>query len=228
MVTEGQPVWMLHKIPSGDTSAYVNFFTKDQGLIRCLYKGGLTSKKHSILQPFIPLWLIMNIRSDRYYVRQLDAINQPLPLKGVSLFAALYLNEILYQILKPLDPYPELFETYQEAVDMLASSNNIQVIEGILRRFEWHLIKNSGYGWSWTVEAENGEAIVAENKYYFIAGKGFITNEKGISGAAILTLSKGELKDLITLKTAKFIMRQAIDHLLGGKKLYTRELFRVS
>src|ERR1700734_3476910 len=102
--------WLLHKVPSGESSVRVYFFTKEQGILHCWYKGGRTPKKQAILQPFMPLWLSLDQRREHYYVRQLESLAAPLLLKNIALYSACYINELLYYALKPCDAHPDLFD----------------------------------------------------------------------------------------------------------------------
>ena len=47
---------------------------------------------------------------------------------------------------------------------------------------------------------------------------------KGIPGEHLLALAEDNLSEAVYLKSAKIIMRQAIDHLLGGREIKARGL----
>lgn len=229
MTTETVEAWVLHKRPSGDTSAQVTFFTREKGLLKCLAKGGRTPKRQALLQAFQPLWLAFDVRKDWYYSRHIEATaTTTIPLVGHALFAGLYVNELLYYALNPLDPYPELYDAYLETLTGLTVSKERLEIEVLLRRFEWELLLSCGYSMSFT-EAANGEgAIQGHYSYRFVATEGFVLSEKGqLSGRDLLLLAESKLDTPSLLKTAKFIMRQAIDHLLGGRLLKSRALYPI-
>ncbi|KTC85635.1 MULTISPECIES: DNA repair protein RecO [Legionella] len=225
MTTETLEAWVLHKSPSGDSSARVSFFTREKGVLNCLYKGGRTPKKQAILQPFIPLWLAVDVRKDYYFVRQLEIQKEAVELRANSLFAGLYVNELIFYALSSMDSYPELFVIYQETLRGLADFNDKLGIEVLLRRFEWALLLACGYSLSFTHEAHSINPIRAHHCYQLLPDEGFILASAGIPGEHILALAEGQLDELKLLKTAKFIMRQAIDHLLGGRELKSRSLY---
>ena len=225
MITEGLEAWVLHKRPSGDTSARVTFFTREKGIVNGLCKGGRTPKKQALLQPFSPLWLAIELRRDWPYVRQFETFARPLEFEGNSLFAGLYVNELLYYVLSPMDAHPDLFDMYLHTLQGLSSSTDKLVIEVLLRRFEYALLVASGYSVSFTTEANSLKPIEFNQVYQFIAGEGFVVADKGIEGSDILALAQGQLDEIKVLKTAKFIMRQAVDHLLGGRELKSRSLY---
>lgn len=212
--------WLLHKSPSGDTSARLSLFTRDQGIVTCLYRGGRTAKKQAILQPFIPLWLFLDSKRDWHYVRSLETVSAPLPLKNNSLFCALYVNELLYYALKAFDPHPELYDVYEYTLKGLAHITEQVAMESLLRKFEWMLLGSCGYMLSF---AENAAA-----RYRFVAGKGFVVDRNGVPGEDVLAITRGQFEDVRVLKSAKLIMRQAVDDLLGGRELKTRALFTSS
>ncbi len=225
MITDGLQGFVLHKRWSGDTSARVTFFTREKGLFNALSKGGRAPKKQSLLQPFTPLWLSIDTRGEWHYLRQLDVISPSLVLTGDALFSGLYLNELIYHGLYQHDPSPSLYDAYTQTMQALTQAVSRQDIEKILRRFEWYFLSSAGYEFSLTHEAATHQPILKDCFYDFIAGEGMVLATKGLSGQSILALANNELDDPMVLKAAKWIMRRAIDHALGGKRIKARELY---
>ncbi|MFJ1268111.1 DNA repair protein RecO [Legionella lytica] len=219
--------WVVHKQWSGDTSARVTFLTRDSGLVHCLCKGGRTPKKQALLQAFTPLWLTLDERYERLYMKTVESISPSLSLEGHALFSALYVNEILYYVLKPQAPDPALFDAYLYTLNGLTLAKERLVLEILLRRFEWALLKSCGYSFSLTYEARSGESIQMDKHYQFIAGEGFILSTRGIPGAHIFALAQDNLAEPGCLHSAKVIMRKAVDHLLGGREIKARALYVV-
>ena len=226
MITEGQQAWVLYKRPSGDTSAQVTFFLREKGVVSALCKGGRTPKKQSLLQAFTPLWLTFDVRRDWHYVRDLDVMAQSLQLTGDSLFAGLYVNEILYHGLHQLDPCPALYDAYVQTMQIFLKNPERLEIEAALRRFEWQFLSTCGYECSLTHEAHTSMPIMPDHYYNFIAGEGCVLARKGISGDCILAMAEDKLDDPTVLKAAKWMMRRAIDHALDGKRIKARELYQ--
>jgi len=224
-MTKSIQAWLIHKQWSGDTSVRPCFFTAELGLVNCLYKGGRTPKKQAMLQPFTPLWIHLDERHNQYYVQSVENETSALALSGTNLFSALYLNELIYYLLKPLASEHELFQAYVFTLHHLALVENKVAIEPLLRRFEWSLLQASGHSFSLAHDAATGQLIKAENHYQFIAGKGMVLASKGIPGAHLLALAADDLTQSDYRKSAKFIMRQAIDYVLGGREIKTRSLF---
>lgn len=217
--------WFLHKTLSGDSSAKVTFYTRDKGIITCLFKGARKSKKQGLLQPFIPLWLVFDTKKHWHYLTSLESLNAALMLKNDALFAALYVNELIYYTLEPLGVYPSLYERYQYTLQGLSIAPDRLAIEALLRAFEWTLLDACGLLFSFTDDVY-GHTIKAQDNYQLIAGRGFVKSDHGVLGQDILSMAFGEFKDVNRLKSAKKIMRQAIDHILGGRELTSRQLFQ--
>lgn len=225
MTTKSLQAWILHKQWSGDTSARVSFYTAELGLIQCLYKGARSPKKQALLQAFTPLWLAYDERYGHYYVRSLECTAHSLSLTGDALFSALYVNELLYYVLRPLYPCADLFNAYLMTLKTLALSEDKRAIEAVLRRFEWSVLKACGCSFSWTHDAGHDTLIQAQYTYRFCLDLGFVRDSKGIPGAHLQAIAKDCLDNTDVLKSAKYIMRQAIDNLLGGRELKSRGLY---
>lgn len=224
MTTNTLKAWVLHKQRSGETSARLTVLTRDLGMIRATFKGARTSKKQAVIQPFVPLWVTFDERHGHYFIRSAETSDLALPLAGDGLFSGLYVNELLYFILNSVVSDPVVFDAYEETVFGLAQVSERVKIEGLLRRFEWTVLKAAGYSFSLT-HTELGEEILAERVYRFIAGRGFIEAKTGFRGGDILALAQNELDEPSYRKTAKLMMRQAIDHVLGGRELISRSLY---
>lgn len=226
MITEGLQAFILHKRCSGETSAQITFFTREKGVVSARWTGGRLPKKQSLLQAFTSVWLTFDLRNDWHYVRQLDVIAPSLMLSGDALFAGLYINEILYHGLRPLDPCPALYAAYEQTLMALPSITHRLEMEAALRRFEWQFLTASGYPFSLTHEALTSRPVLHDKYYNFIAGEGFVLADQGILGVCILAMSEDNLGDPSVLKAAKWIMRRAIDHALDGKRIRARELYQ--
>lgn len=226
MITDTLQAWVIHKHWSGDTSARIVFFTQEYGLINCFYKGGRTPKKQALLQAFLPLWLAMDIRKDAHFVRHLEIAATPIPLVGQSLFAGLYMNELLYYALRPRDPHELLYAAYVQSLHMLTQASHRLAIEAVLRRFEWVLLTSCGFHMSLTHDARSALPINEDEFYQFIVGEGFVLAEKGVGGAHILAMAADKLEDVTVLNVAKRVMRQAIHHALDGREIKARALYR--
>ncbi|STX29337.1 DNA repair protein RecO [Legionella beliardensis] len=221
--------WLLHKQPLGDTSLKAIFYTREQGIIPCVYKGGRLPKKQTLLQPFIPLWLSVRHQKNSQwcYVSQIENTGPSLILNGDSLFAGLYINELIYYLLADSEPSTLFYDSYELTLKALAQTQARLELEAILRYFEYRLLQLCGYAFSYTHEAYSYQLIDLKKHYTFIAGHGFVPAHQGLLGSDILALGQGQLNTPHLLKLAKHIMRQAINHALDGRALISRNLFKM-
>lgn len=226
MISEPLHAWVLHKRTIGDTSAQVTFFTREKGLVCASFKGGRTPKKQALLQAFTPLWLSLDATRDWHFVRHIEALSPSLTLSNECLFSGLYVNELLYNALTPLEPSAVLYDAYVHTLNSLTIATQRLTLEVILRRFEWQLLHVCGYQISLTEDAYTGVSIEADKYYTFIPGDGLVNSQKGILGVHIIAFAQDSFEDMGALKAAKWIMRRAIDHALEGTPIKSRALFQ--
>ena len=225
MTTDPLRAWLIHKNPIGDTSLQLRVFSLEKGMLDCHYRGGRTAKKNAALQLFTPLWLLLNERHHWFYVKSLENAGLPLTLQGPSLFAALYVNELIFHAVTPQEQDESLFAAYQSTLTALEDAKHQAAIEINLRLFEKSVLNACGYALSLTTESNSAEPIKPNAFYQFIAGYGLKRTETGIPGDHILAVEENNWEDPQVLKTEKLIMRAAIDHLLGGRQLKSRSLY---
>src|SRR5690606_3425445 len=152
----------------------------------------------------------------------------PIPLAGEALLAGFYLNELCLRLLAAHDPQPEVFLLYAAA---LAKPRDAADIAPPLRHFELGLLEAIGYGLNLTVDVASGETVSASEKYLFQPDSGPRHARGGhdqqlISGASLLAMAAGRLEEAQVLRDAQRILRGAIDRLLNGRPLKSREVLR--
>jgi len=135
---------MLHASAWRETSLIVQIFSRDHGNVAMVAKGA--KRPYSALrpvlaafQPLIASWTGAGevktlTRADLAGVRQLG---------GRSLMSAWYMNELLLRLLPREDPHPKLYDAYDAALTALEQGESAA---GALRRFEWTLLEETGYG----------------------------------------------------------------------------------
>ena len=219
------PIWLIHKTWAGGHTARALFFTRDTGLLWAKCYGGWGAKKQALLQAFTPLWVEWMQRQNAYTVRHLEIAGPAFEYFDRSLLSALYVNELIYHLLRPQDPHPELYDAYVTILQQMSLLTSSSELECVLRRFEWTVLSAVGYAFSLTHEAQYDNPILAQQYYQFQPGLGLIAAETGFLGQEILALAQDDLSDAKVLKTAKMLMRQALQHALHGKKIMSRELF---
>lgn len=227
MTTETLRAWVLHKWPTGDTSVRVILYSLEKGIVSCLCQGGRTPKKQALLQAFTPLWFSLRVKNDWYLIQKHEPLASPVSLKGSSLFAGIYLNELLYLNLHPCDPSPLLFNSYCHTLENLSLATNNQMVEILLRQFERTLLNICGQGFDF-LDNHCNEPIKEDNYYQFIPKEGFKRTKTGYLGSDLLQFANENFQEDKIRKIAKQIMRQAIDALLEGKPLKSRELYQIN
>jgi len=136
--------YLLHSAAWRETSLIIQVFTLHHGMVALVAKGA--KRPYSVLRPvlsaFQPLGLSWSgagevktlTRAECAGIRRLD---------GRAHMSAWYMNELLLRLLPREDPHPVLYEAYDAALRQLALQ---QPAASALRRFEWILLNETGYG----------------------------------------------------------------------------------
>ncbi|MEI2417283.1 DNA repair protein RecO [Orrella sp. JC864] len=136
--------YMLHATPWRETSLVVQVFTREHGCLALVAKGA--KRPYSVLRPvlsaFQPLLLSWSGSGEVKTLTRAECAGLH-ALSGSPLMSAWYMNELLLRLLAREDPHPVLFDAYVDALSQLASG---QRAAAALRRFEWILLRETGYG----------------------------------------------------------------------------------
>ncbi|CAB0149849.1 DNA repair protein RecO [Pseudidiomarina piscicola] len=222
-----EPAFVLHRWPYQDSSLIVELLSREQGRFRVVAKGARRPKSQwrAVLQPFIPLLISSRGRHELQTLTHAEASRDAYPLKGPALYSGFYLNELIQRLTSHYQPVDGLFNDYDKALEQLAL---LPSIEPTLREFEWQLLCHLGHGFDWFHD-EQGEEIIAERTYHFVAEQGFCRSQADqkhvFLGADIQQLSTFELVEPHLLNSMKLIMRQALLPYLGEQPLKSRQLF---
>ena len=228
MITEEASGWLIHKHPVAEHVVLLTLFTREKGVVRVRMHARRSVKKNAMLQLFTLLWCSLDIRAYGAYVRQIEPLAASCALSGRQIMVGLYLNELIYHALPLNQPEPELFSCYERSLRALQVAGEPAQLEILLRRFEWQLLAQSGLLVSFTHDSQDGAAILADKHYAFDPVIGFVLAAEGFLGAHLLAIAHDEWTAHGVLKTAKRIMRLAIDKLLHGAVLHSRQLYRYS
>tara|TARA_Y100000588_G_C14231528_1_gene915489 strand:+ start:1173 stop:1856 length:684 start_codon:yes stop_codon:yes gene_type:complete len=227
MITESVSAWLIHKKWAGESSAIVYFYTETYGMMVCRYRGCRTHKKKASLLPFTPLHASFHIKNDWYHIQSIEMIDAPLELSGASLFSAFYVNELLFYTSRALEPNPRLYQQYAMTLKSLTKACGRQDIEQALRHFEWVFLKESGYEIPTDYDMA-GERIHPMVPYIYYPGDGLQKASQGVLGAYLISMAEGVRLDDEGLKSIKPFMRRAIDHVLDGRVIKARDLFKTT
>lgn len=138
------PGYLLHATAWKETSLIVQAFTREYGTVALVAKGA--KRPHStlrsalsIFQPVLLSW------TGSHEIKTLARVDTAgiLPMAGKAWMSAWYMNELLLRLLPREDAHETLFEAYDEALRQLAQGSSAA---GALRRFEWILLTETGYG----------------------------------------------------------------------------------
>ncbi|ARP80864.1 DNA repair protein RecO [Bordetella genomosp. 8] len=136
--------YMLHATPWRETSLIVQTFSRDHGCVALVAKGA--KRPYSVLRPvlsaFQPLMLSWSGAGEVKTLTRAEVAGIR-PLGGAPLMSAWYMNELLLRLLPREDAHPVLFDAYDTALTQLAGGTPAA---GALRRFEWTLLNETGYG----------------------------------------------------------------------------------
>ena len=222
-----QPAYVLHSRSFRETSLIVEAFTREHGRVAVVARGAKSARSRwrNILQPFRPLLISWNQKSDLGTLTAADQVASPPALQGQSLYCGLYLNELLMRLLHRGDPHAEVFERYRHALSELATEASPQPL---LRVFEKHLLEAIGYAMLLDREYQGGEDILPQHWYDYKPDRGPILSSgpgKGrISGVALLALHVENLPEE-SLPELRMLMRSVIGYHLGDKPLASLSLF---
>ncbi|KOF53489.1 MULTISPECIES: DNA repair protein RecO [unclassified Achromobacter] len=141
---QDHPGYMLHATAWRETSLVIQTFTRDHGCVAMVAKGA--KRPYSTLRPvlsaFQPLLLSWTGNGEVKTLTRAEIVGVRL-LNGTALMSAWYMNELLLRLLPREDAHPLLFDAYDTALQQLAGGSRAA---GALRRFEWTLLNETGYG----------------------------------------------------------------------------------
>ncbi|MBY6197011.1 DNA repair protein RecO [Vibrio hangzhouensis] len=223
-----QRCFVLHRRPYSESSLILDVFSEEYGRVTLLSKGARSKRSNlkGALQPFTPLLLKWSGNGSMKTLRQAEPISLGLPLSGINLYSAMYVNELVARVLASEIPFPALFHDYLQALTELAHNTNP---EPALRRFELALLSAMGYGVDFLHCAGTGEPIDPTMTYRYREQKGFIASVRKDNltflGEELIAISERRFQSKTQLQAAKRFTRIALKPYLGGKPLKSRELF---
>ena len=234
-----QPGFVLHAYPWRETSQIVEVLTRDFGRVALVARGAKrpTSQFRGLLAPFCPLALSWSGRNEIKSLVRAEWCGGLAPLRGDSLLAAFYLNELLVRRLARGDPHEGLFSSYVHALHVLAGdADGGADRQAALRGFELDLLRETGYAPAFD-RCSDGEPIDAAARYRIDGQRGVTrvaatdphdraSDEPQVSGATVLALANRDFSDPNAASEAKVVLRHLIRYHLNGKPLNTRRILQ--
>jgi len=216
-----EPAYVLHSRSFRETSLIIEAFTREHGRVAVVARGAKSARSRwrNVLQPFRPLLLSWNQKSDLGTLTAADQVASPPALQGQSLYCGLYLNELLMRLLHRHDPHAEIFERYRLMLSELASEATPQPL---LRVFEKHLLEAIGYAMLLDREYDSGAEVQPQHWYDYQPQRGPVRcagpKSGRVSGAALLALHAENLH-AENLRELRMLMRGVIGYHLGDRPL---------
>ncbi len=224
--------FILHTYPFKETSVVAEVFTRGHGRVALIARGARrpASALRGLMQPFTPLLLSWFGKSELKTLHAAEWQGGLLAPQGRALMCGFYLNELLLRLMARGDAHELLYDRYVGTLDQLAGEACATDFERILRRFEKNLLSEIGYGATFDAEADSGAPIDPAARYVFQPERGALRaiGQPGcpVSGQTLIDLATDHFERPVTLVEAKVLMRSLINHTLGAKPLYTRQLLR--
>lgn len=229
-----QLAYILHKRAYGETSQILEVFSRDHGRLSLMSKGSRSakSKTSGLLQAFRPLLLGWQGRGEMPTLCESDrAVIKPPQLSGKALLSALYLNELLINLLHRHDVHQNVFAHYHDALYALAEQPSL---ENVLRRFEINLLEEIGFALNLSHDADSGAELDAGAEYLYYLEHGPVQcrpgqvmgNQPRLTGAALIALQQDQFIAEHAIQV-KQLLRFVLQHHLGSRRLKTRELFKI-
>lgn len=225
MVEQEQAAFVLHSRPYRENQQIVELLTQHNGKVAAItYVSHSTkSSKKSLLQPFLPISVVLSGASSLQKLTRVEALAKSYLLEKERLYSAFYINELLVRLLPEHQESPALFTLYQES---LLALTNEQTVELVLRAFEIQLLEELGQ----TIDFSLLDALSTEYIHY-VPDTGFqLSNDTNkhlprYNWLDMQAIASGELSSSAVRQSYKKLMRQIINHLLGGQPLNSRKLF---
>lgn len=224
---EGQPGWVLHRRPWGESSLLIEFFSRDHGRIGLVGKGARSARSQwrGLLEPFCSLTVSWTRRGEMGTLTMLEPVDSRSVLEGRALWCGLYANELLIRLLARDDPAPSLFEAYSSLLPRLTDRGDQA---RALRRFELVLLESMGIAPDLAHDADAGEPIRSNRLYHLDPDVGLVAVDRParsvFRGSVIQRLLNDRLESAEDARVARSLTRMLIEHQLDGRPLQTRRL----
>ena len=216
--------YVLHSRPYRESSVIANLLVDGLGRVDAVVRVGSGKRNlKSIIQPFQPLIFSLTGRSELRTLTQVEPMSPAVPLTGKSLYAGMYLNELMMRTLQ--HGGESLFISYHKTLMALAR----EFSEAQLRYVEMAILKELGAMPSLEHDG-HGKDIDPALRYQYLAEQGFWPVTEGAgqirswSGVSLIRLANSSLIEE-DLPAAKGLMRLLLQPLLGDRPLLSRALF---
>jgi len=239
-----EPAYILHRRPYRDSSLVLEILSSSHGRIALVARGARRPKRRApvLLELFQPLHVSGSGRGELGTLHSAEPRGVVNMLSGRMLLNGFYVNELLLRTLHRDDPCNGIFAAYELLVTGLATIQQTEsaaapAAQRLLRLFEKRLLQELGYGLLLAQDAVSAQGITSSQVYEYHLSQGPVAvaqrnlskfpsgSAVRIHGSSLQSLAADELRDVQSLREAKYLMRLLLGALLGDKPLYSRSLF---
>lgn len=227
-----QPAYVLHHRPYRDSSRILELFTRDYGRVTVFARGARGARKGggsmtSMLQPFNRLLVSWSGRGEAGRLIGAEFDGAAAVLAPQRLVNGFYLNELLLKLFARRDAHADVFALYDGTIEALKlAADPVRP----LRIFEKRLLDALGYGLALQREAASGQPIESGAAYHYrleqgpVKAAGIAAGPLVFAGETLLALAREDLSDAATCAAARRLLRAALDRVLEGRELKSREV----
>ncbi|MGE0386895.1 MAG: DNA repair protein RecO [Gammaproteobacteria bacterium] len=229
MRVDPHPAFVLHRRAYRETSLLVEALSSLHGRVGLVARGARRARSpwRTAFEPFRPVLVAWGGRGDLGTVSSAEPQADLIVLGATALAAGFYLNELVMRLTQRHDPHPELFQRYAIAVAALASGQEVDIV---LRLFEKSLLEAIGYAMTLDREAATGEAVVAEERYFYQADVGPLSLRPTaapcmpLAGTTLLDLARERFDSTRSRREARLLLRFLLRPHLGERPIASRAL----
>ena len=219
---------VVHLRPYRESSALVQFLTREHGRIAGVMKGLHRGRRTQNVQPFQLGRLSCTGKTGLLTVTGFEIVER-IDLTGDALSAGFYVLELISRGLAERQVEPGV---YDAAVTALRGLSAQEDFAPCLRQFELSLLTQLGYGLDYRHDSDSGTAIAADGLYDLIEEQGFVRVDDTGAGASalvpgwvLLAIAAGDFSQARVRHAAKRLNQRALAPLIGSAPLISRSMY---
>lgn len=232
---QDEPAFVIHKRSYNDHSDLVQILTPGYGRVTVITRSSVRMIG-KVLQPFIPASVSCGGRGEIPSLRQFEPEGVQVLTTAEQRIVGMYVNELLTKLTPLRSASRTLFQLYAACIGDIGNRSDMRAgmvaLEKTLRNFELDLLELVGNGLQLQYESDSMRSLKPDAYYRYDADRGAVRIDRGdacrfvYTGATLIAARRrfGEC-DCSVMAEAKQLLRQVIDHHLGGKMIETRTLF---
>jgi DNA repair protein RecO (recombination protein O) len=220
-----EPAFLLHSWAYRENSEILALFTRNHGVQNAVVRSRRGSKQGRLLQGR-RYQVAMSGRGELLQLTQADFDSDATSVvpQGPAVLSVLYLSELLHALLHRGETHEALFDALHSVLSIIGQSTAPLAQAWALRRFEWLLLSELGYGLSADFDID-GESIDTDSRYWVDPEAGFFrvfdAELMAIRGSALTALADAsvDLSEASAEREARELMRFLLEHRLHGKTI---------